>query len=700
LFRAAAPLLPLLILSAPASASAPGRQVFLRYRVEADGMPASVSRLEMRLWRSGTRYARMEIPLMPGATAEMVTVVDEPDAYSYTTLAPRGTRLKDPAGKVLMPLMPGAPAAFSGLEYGREVNFFRDHRAEREKDETRDGTRCAVFHLNLEGHDLRLYIDLSKKAPAELTMRMPGGGVDVHYDEYDLHQPFDASLYRPPKGFAWQDASAAVAAAAAAQSAAQRNRDIDTPFPKNDRWAGRYQLTKIGGRTFLNNYSCWDRPVFFFFFDKEHRDAEEDRAELASLYRRYKNTDLCFFPVVMDKTRVGARPKDFPLYVLEDFSGYHPPPGYFWNGPRTRMILIQRNGQKAYDGTPSRLQADEMAGRIERLVDDGSPESKVTADDVEEMRLRVDGELKGTKEQARLYKLLQARKFDEVDRLFASHRKERKRGVNGAWYLVPDYSDILWGIDDDESVQERMRLFQDWIDARPKSVTPRVALGKLWLNYGWKARGGGTVDQLNDEQKNLFQERLEKAAAVLEEARGLTEKDPEVQRTLIRAGQGLGWPRDRVEGILREGEKEFPGYQYMYWAMADYLLPKWEGSPGDWEAFAAAVQDEDPGGHGDELYVQIASLLSEESDFGWLGSDLFRKSALDWKRFKRGEDAIAKRYPDSKIDANYYAFFACAAGDKKTARERFRKLGDEYSPLVWGNRVIFERARRWAGAGG
>ena len=66
-----------------------------------------------------------------------------------------------------------------------------------------------------------------------------------------------------------------------------------------------------------------------------------------------------------------------------------------------------------------------------------------------------------------------------------------------------------------------LRQIQSWVDATPKSITARVALAHVYVNYAWDARGDGTSDTVSENGRNLFGQRLEKAKVVLDEAAGL-----------------------------------------------------------------------------------------------------------------------------------------------------------------------------------
>src|SRR5262249_27327327 len=64
-------------------------------------------------------------------------------------------------------------------------------------------------------------------------------------------------------------------------------------------------------------------------------------------------------------------------------------------------------------------------------------------------------------------------------------------------------------------------------DARPQSVTARIALATAYPDYGWHARGEGEVETVSDSGWKLLEEPSDKAAEVLKQAWSLLTKCPE-----------------------------------------------------------------------------------------------------------------------------------------------------------------------------
>ena len=148
--------------------------------------------------------------------------------------------------------------------------------------------------------------------------------------------------------------------------------------------------------------------------------------------------------------------------------------------------------------------------------------------------------------------------------------------------------------------------------------------------------------------------------------------------------------------VYDEGTAWFPSYQYLHVEMANYLDPRWHGDLGDGEAMLEKVAVANVGDLGDEQYTRAALLMHSDLRFAPYGERFFKLSDFSWPRVKKGFLDMEKRYPDSKANLNYFAFFAAIAGDRPTARGLFQLIGDDYRPAVWGNRNYYERWRSWA----
>jgi hypothetical protein len=228
----------------------------------------------------------------------------------------------------------------------------------------------------------------------------------------------------------------------------------------------------------------------------------------------------------------------------------------------------------------------------------------------------------------------------------------------------------------------------------PASVTARVAAADILVSAAWKARGTGYASEVSEENFRLFKERHAAARKILEETEKLPESCPVFYDVLLHLARGQGWEREEYERLFAKAVDLDPLYTDFYVEKAYYLLPQWYGRPGEWEKFAetSAEAVKDPAGM--ELYARIIWNMSRV--YGTKGEDLFKKTDVSWPKMRQGFIEADKRYPGSLITLNGFAWFACLAGDKETAKGLFARLGDGYDPSVWGNPVLYHRWRDWA----
>jgi len=188
----------------------------------------------------------------------------------------------------------------------------------------------------------------------------------------------------------------------------------------------------------------------------------------------------------------------------------------------------------------------------------------------------------------------------------------------------------------------------------------------------------------------LMRERLAKARTVLEDAEKLPVRDAELYRVIMKVALGQGWTKEELDAAFQKGIALDPNYQGLYKAKAYFLLPRWYGEKGEWEAFVAQAADARGGDDGDVLYMSVArsQAWTEKEEF-------FKNTSISYERMKRGFEASLRRNPTYFWDMNSYCYFACIAGDSETAKQLFDKIKDRWEGGVW-SRQDFDRWKAWA----
>jgi len=103
--------------------------------------------------------------------------------------------------------------------------------------------------------------------------------------------------------------------------------------------------------------------------------------------------------------------------------------------------------------------------------------------------------------------------------------------------------------------------------------------GLAGIDWAWKARGHGYSSTVSDQSARVFAERLSAARIDLEEAVRRDKGCVEALKGLISVAMGLGQPEDEARSIFERAVKADPTHLPAYTAMANYLLPRWFGTP-------------------------------------------------------------------------------------------------------------------------
>lgn len=282
------------------------------------------------------------------------------------------------------------------------------------------------------------------------------------------------------------------------------------------------------------------------------------------------------------------------------------------------------------------------------------------------------------------------RKYAELEALANRIRSGKERLPSGSWKIVHFYTALDCRDEEPESMwQLHDEIHREWEEKFPQSITARVAYAKFMTAYAWQARGSGYANEVTEEGWNGFRERLAKAHTILDQSKSLA-PCPVWWSARMKVALGQQEPPAEYEALFQQAkalEPLFFGYDI---ARAYYLLPRWYGEPGDWEA-AAEKEIERPGGLGHESYARV---VSEQAGFH---DNVFKESKASWRKTKKGFDEMRARYPDSKGLLNNYCRMACFAGDREQAKKLFVEIGDDKIQSEWrrkGNE--FERAKAWA----
>jgi hypothetical protein len=292
--------------------------------------------------------------------------------------------------------------------------------------------------------------------------------------------------------------------------------------------------------------------------------------------------------------------------------------------------------------------------------------------------------------RSRIRNLYSNRNFDQLEKEADQARQTKARFGNGGWLLFSYYDSLGCRDSEPESMwQLHDQIHQDWIKAKPESITASVAYARFLLDYAWHARGHGYADSVTTNGFDLFNERTEQASKVLNDAKKLNAKCPMWWDESLAVALGQGLDRSAYDQLFAQAKSVEPQFWIFDTMQANYLLPRWYGQPGDWEA-AAAQEAQRPGGLGWEGYARVVSVL--RTDYG----NIFSESNASWAKTQLGFEIMRKEYPDSLEILSTYCYLACVAGDRIEAKKLFGELHGRVLPYVWVDTNHFIKAHNWA----
>ena len=289
--------------------------------------------------------------------------------------------------------------------------------------------------------------------------------------------------------------------------------------------------------------------------------------------------------------------------------------------------------------------------------------------------------------RAEMRELLANQRYARLVAVADSLRRTRAEFGDGEYALLQFFSAFsLTGTPQEKESEAWLTSIRDlerWRSAMPASPLPDVALAQTFVNLAWKARGGGYSFTVRDTGWAGFDSALKRARDVLDTAGTKRPLGVEYYVVSQRVALGQGWTSEEnqklFEGAIACDSTCVPAY----WQRADFLLPRWYGKPGEWEAWLEqAVRPLAP----DDADRVYAAVCVEMSHFH---RNLYEEAQLSWPRIHHGLVVSLRRHPDSQSLLQEFAFNAVMAGDVHTAHEMLRLTGPRFDPEVWRSRRAF-----------
>ncbi|MBN9396069.1 MAG: DUF4034 domain-containing protein [Candidatus Melainabacteria bacterium] len=254
------------------------------------------------------------------------------------------------------------------------------------------------------------------------------------------------------------------------------------------------------------------------------------------------------------------------------------------------------------------------------------------------------------------------------------------------WHSYPDgdddinrfYKSLLGqttreGQESDAGYKAKIEALQQWLKANPKSLHAKVALASLYKQYAWFGRGSGFADTVTSDGFDAFDERLAKAASLLDSVPNIIDKNPQAA-TIYSAVYLNHWPgQQEYYNFLDRVHKHWPEYKQIDSAAEIALLQRWHGDEGEVEKFVEERSNQiakDKGAiAGDEMYAYLTYHHNFEENKFTPG-----KAIYDWQRAKRGWESLISSNPQFFEDR--FCFYWMALSAEESDEEIIRVFGD------------------------
>ncbi len=189
---------------APWALAAEATMTHLIFRIADPNIPKEHFILKPKeVWRVGKQYLRLEELPDPQRRIHGLVIADQPDIYIINRYDNRGQHIKDPGPthEMHLPVFPpDLPKEISGLEFGREREFFKEKNAKSMPRVNVDGKRYHSSRLEIEGVTLILFTGETTGMPAQISAETGKQTYTIQYDTYEVGLKPDMNLFKVPEG--------------------------------------------------------------------------------------------------------------------------------------------------------------------------------------------------------------------------------------------------------------------------------------------------------------------------------------------------------------------------------------------------------------------------------------------------------------------------------------------------------------------
>jgi outer membrane lipoprotein-sorting protein len=167
---------------------------------------------------AGDKYARIEQELDPERGVRPLIITNEPNMWIVNLMTKTAQHIVDHESpfEFHAPIVyqrktkqqPESNPEFKGLNFGNEIQFFREQNPRDLGQRQLDGKNFNVLALKKGSIEVSLFVDPATGQPYQLDVVKEGKpSISFRYLEYKTNLPFQKSLFEPPDGVKISDAN-------------------------------------------------------------------------------------------------------------------------------------------------------------------------------------------------------------------------------------------------------------------------------------------------------------------------------------------------------------------------------------------------------------------------------------------------------------------------------------------------------------
>ena len=278
--------------------------------------------------------------------------------------------------------------------------------------------------------------------------------------------------------------------------------------------------------------------------------------------------------------------------------------------------------------------------------------------------------------------LLLAGDTQHFDELASRYRASQERTASGTWKLSMLYNAI-----DAESFAQRDPHWKDledladaWLTREANSPTAVVLNARILYQHAWSWRGSGYSGSVPAQNRQLYEQLIERARGVLDERPNVAQQDPEWDTLRIAIAREQGADSNEILAMAERALTRWPCFYAIHNSAVRALLPRWGGSRQDIQAYVRLAVEHSRAREGTQAYARIYYYVARTATGDVL--DELNHLGAKWPPLQQSLTEILQKYPSS-FNRDIARYMASFAGDAVAYRAYGRAATSGFTPIAW-----------------